>query len=148
MALLLAALMMSAQAGTLAQLQMQASAADKVRTALQPHMDLCVGVARSAGCRAAFETALRATQPNSTRGRLYEALATSHSPPAGAAHEIQGHAIAIKFDEDPEWKRRAKVMAHDGLPFVRMPEGSNRELLVGITPHGMLGFQLKDTTGQ
>ena len=43
---------------------------------------------------------------------------------------------------------RAKVMAHDGLPFMRMPEAGNRELVVGITPHGMLGFSLKDTTGQ
>lgn len=142
--------MEDAEAGTLAQLQLQATAA-KLRASIEPHvsghMDLCVGVARTANCRAAFETALRSATPtSSTRGRLYETLAANHS---NAASEIESrHVIALKFSEDPEWKRRAKVMAHDGLPFVRMPEGSNRELIVGITPHGMLGFSLKDTTGQ
>jgi hypothetical protein len=144
--------MMSAQAGTLAQLQLQASSS-KVRAALQQpqqqRMELCVGFARGANCRATLETALRSTTPASaSRGQLYQAVAASHTTPVTEDSGLRDHQIAVKFNEDPEWKRRAKVMARDGLPFMRIPEGANRELLVGITPHGTLGFSLKDTTGQ
>jgi hypothetical protein len=143
----------SAAAGTLARLQFQAHAA-KLSPALasrfdmeRAHMDLCVEAARTANCRAALETALRAaTQANIVRTRLYGAIAADRGEMA--PNVVDPHAIALKFNEDPEWKRRAKVMAHDGLPFMRMPEAGNRELIVGITPHGMLGFSLKDTTGQ
>ena len=55
---------------------------------------------------------------------------------------------SLRFNEDPEWKRRAKILARDGLPFMRMPEGANHELLVGVTPHGQLGVSLRDTTGE
>jgi hypothetical protein len=140
--------MASAQAGTLAQLQLQASAA-KVRSALQPRIETCVGVTRSPSCRAAFETALRGTIPtNAPRGALYQSLLNNRSAPAEAGVSAQGHALAVKFYEDPEWQRRAKSLARDGIPFMRMPEGSNHELLVGITPRGTFGFALKDTTGQ
>jgi hypothetical protein len=71
----------------------------------------------------------------------------NRAPPAGEESALQ-HQIVLKFNEDPEWKRRAKVLAHDGLPFLRMPQGENHELLVGITPRGLLGVSLKDTTGQ
>ena len=139
---------MTVEAGTLAQLQLQASAS-KMRSALQPHIETCVGVTRSASCRTTLETALRATIPNGTRGRLYEAPSMNRAAALGSGDlTSQGHTIALKFNEDPEWQRRAKVLAHDGLPFVRMPEGSNHELLVGITPRGTFGFSLKDTTGQ
>jgi len=143
--------MADACAGTLAQLQAQA-ATSELRKAMQQHMqqhvDLCVGVARSASCRVAFDTALRQTaQPSTTRGRLYESLAANRAPPASENSELQ-HQMTLRFNEDPEWKRRAKILARDGLPFVRMPQGSNHELLVGITPHGMLGVSLRDTTGE
>jgi hypothetical protein len=142
--------MMTADAGTLAQLQASSS---KVRATLQQHlqqrMELCVGSARNAYCRATLETALRATSPASaSRGQLYQALAASHMAPVTEDIALQEHQIAVKFNEDPEWKRRAKVLARDGLPFMRMPQGTNHELIVGITPHGTLGFSLKDTTGQ
>lgn len=146
--------MQAAGAGTLAQLQLQAHAA-KLAPALashfemarSSHMDLCVGGARTANCRAALETALRtASEASLARTRLYGAIAADRF--ASVPNVIDPHEIALKFNEDPEWKRRAKIMAHDGLPFVRMAEGGNRELIVGITPHGMLGFSLKDTTGQ
>jgi hypothetical protein len=143
-----------AAAGTLAQLQFQAhtaklvpALASRFEMARAAHMDLCLGVARTANCRAALDTALRsATQSNLARTRLYGAIAADRGELAPDV--VDPHAIALKFNEDPEWKRRAKVMAHDGLPFMRMPEAGNRELVVGITPHGMLGFSLKDTTGQ
>jgi len=146
--------MADASAGTLAQLQAQA-VTSKLRTAIQQHVqqhmqhvELCVGVARSANCRVAFETALRqTTQPSTTRGRLYESLSANRAPSASETSELQ-HQITLRFNEDPEWKRRAKILARDGLPFVRMPQGSNHELLVGVTPHGTLGVSLRDTTGE
>jgi hypothetical protein len=139
--------MTRAEAGTLAQLQREASAA-KVRSVLQPRIETCVGIARSPSCRAAFETALRGATPNASRGALYQALMSNRSVPAGAGVSAQAHQIAVKFYEDPEWQRRAKGFARDGLPFMRVPEGINHELLVGITARGTFGFALKDTTGQ
>jgi len=135
------------EAGTLAELQLQASAA-KLRPAAKPRMELCVGAPRGANCGAAFESALRASAPESSANvRLYEAVA-AHLAPAHADPDLHGHLLALKFNEDPEWQRRAKALAHEGLPFVRMPQGVNHELIVGITPRGMLGFQLKDTRGE
>jgi len=135
-----------AHAGTLSQLQAQASAASKLRSAA--HVELCVGVARSASCRETFETALRQTRaPLATRSALSESPSANRTPLAYEDSE-RLHPFALKFNEDPDWKRRAKVLAHDGLPFVRLPQGVNHELLVGITPRGLLGVSLKDTTGQ
>ena len=140
-ALALALGVQGAQAGTLAQVQAGASRAQARPTSA---MEFCVGVARGPNCRSAFETALRgASQASAARGRLYSAMA---APQAAVSNFSNAPAelAALKFNSDPEWKRRAKVMAHDGLPFVRMPQGGNRELIVGITPHGRLGFSLKE----
>ena len=144
--------MQRAAAGTLAQLQQAQALTSKLRAAVQQHMqehvDLCVGVARSASCRVAFESALRqTTQPSTSTGRLYESLAAGRAPPASENSELQ-HQITLRFNEDPEWKRRAKILAKDGLPFMRLPEGPNHQLLVGVTPRGLLGISLKDTTGE
>jgi hypothetical protein len=133
-------------AGPLARLHLPASAS-KARAVVQPRIELCVGMVRGASCRATFETALRTSQASATRGTLYQAFAMNRAPLAAEDSELQ-HQIVLKFNEDPPWKREAKVLAHDGLPFMRMPQGANRELLVGITPRGLLGVSLKDTTGE
>lgn len=150
----LALLCSLARAGTMAQLTLHSN------LHLHRPMELCVGLSHSASCRSTIETALRTATTVSTRGRLYEALvSSSHTSRAsltpgarepasfgafaGEASAVAGHSLSLKFNDDPEWKRRAKVMARDGLPFMRLPESGNRELLVGITPHGMLGFSLK-----
>jgi len=142
----------NAQAGPLSQLQLQLHAeanTAKLRSAVQQvqqRVELCVGIAHSASCRAAFESALRQTsQPGAAKDRFYKSLGSRTSAPEDTE---QSHPITVKFNEDPEWKRRAKILAHDGLPFVRMPQGANHELLVGITPRGLLGVSLKDTTGE
>lgn len=138
-----------AWAGTLAQLQAQV-ATSKLRAAMQRHaVDLCVGGARSASCRVAFETALRqTTQAQAAGSRLHSSLVFNRSGAASESSELQQHQMTLRFNEDPEWKRRAKILARDGLPFVRMPQGANHELLVGVTPHGQLGVSLRDTTGE
>jgi hypothetical protein len=115
-------------------------------------MELCVGLARSIACRSTLETVVRSatTTVTSTRGRLYEALISNHRAVLGSGasigepREIAGHQLALKINDDPEWKKRAVGLAHDGLPFVRLPESGNREFIFGITPHGFLGFSLKD----
>lgn len=137
-------------AGTLGELTLHSSP-----LSLHRPMELCVGVSSSASCRSTIETALRAaTSVGRPRSGLYEALVrgnpshhelTSVSS-AAEDHEFSAHPLALKFNEEPEWKRRAKVMARDGLPFMRLPQSGNRELIVGITPHGLFGFSLKDKT--
>lgn len=132
-----------ARAGTLAQLQLQ-SRAVKNRT----RMDLCVGVSRAPSCRAAIDTALHAAaqsvalkgRPQAERGSYSNARLSSTSQ----SHE----PLPVKFNTDPEWKKRAIVIAHEGLTFLRLPEGGNHEFIVGINRRGMLGFSLKDTTGE
>lgn len=141
--------MAHAWAGTLAQLRAQA-ATSRLRTAMQRHaVDLCVGGARSASCRVAFETALRQTSQSQAPGsRLHPSMVFNRSAAVSESSDLQQHQMSLRFNEDPEWKRRAKILARDGLPFMRMPEGANHELLVGVTPHGQLGVSLRDTTGE
>ena len=147
MGLMLAPWISEAYAGPLAQLHLPASAAKARAVVQQPRIELCVGMVRGASCRTTFETALRTSQASATRGRLYQSLAMNRAALAAEDSELQ-HQIVLKFNEDPPWKREAKVLAHDGLPFMRMPQGENHELLVGITPRGLLGVSLKDTTGE
>jgi hypothetical protein len=128
-----------AHAGTLAQLQFQ------FRAGRHPaHMDLCVGGARTPNCRAALESALHGvTQTLALKSRapsahgFYSSVTVSESP----------DALPVKFDTDPQWKKRAILIAHEGLTFLRMPQGGGRELTVGINRHGILGISLKDSSG-
>jgi hypothetical protein len=138
-----------AHAGPLSQLQLNAQAnTAKLRSAvqqIQQRVDLCIGIAHSASCRVAFESALRRTNEPEVKSRFYKSLGSR----ATVVEDTElAHPITLKFNEDPEWKRRAKVLAKDGLPFVRLPEGPNHQLLVGITPRGQFGVCLKDTTGE
>jgi hypothetical protein len=132
-----------AAAGTLAQLQLQSRA---VRS--PPHMDLCVGGAHTPHCRAALDTALHPTAQTVALkgGPQNEAQFYSSARFSNAAEARE--PLPLKFNIDPEWKKRAIVIAHEGLTFLRMPEGANHEFIVGINRHGMLGFSLKDTTGE
>jgi hypothetical protein len=132
-----------AQAGTLAQLQMQARSVGRA-----PRIDLCVGGARTLACRAALESALHTqAQALAFKGRadtMPQAYAAAKVSPAFEARE----PLPLKFNTDPEWKKRAIVMAHEGLTFLRMPQGASHEFLIGINRQGRLGFSLKDTTGE
>jgi hypothetical protein len=132
-----------ALAGTLAQLQLQSRA---VKNA--PRMDLCVGLSRTPNCRAALDTALRSAAPIiALKGGAQAPHASYAQVTTGAAPESQ-QSMALKFNTDPQWKKRALTMAHEGLTLLRMPQSGNREFTVGITRRGMLGFALKDTTGE
>lgn len=132
-----------ADAATLAQLQMQSRAGKSA-----PRMDLCVGGARTPNCRAALDTAPHAAlQPVVLRGRPQAQREFYSSGRLSIAADAR-EALPLKFNTDPQWKNRAKVMAREGLTFVRVPEGANHEFIVGINRHGMLGFSLKDTTGE
>jgi len=133
-----------AHAGTLAQLQLPARVSK-----MRAPMDLCVSVSRTAGCRAAIESALASASARGGPLKSRPAIALAASRTQTVETELDSHrTLAVKFYADPEWKRRATTIAHEGLTLVRVAEGANREFTVGITPHGMLGFALKDTTGQ
>jgi hypothetical protein len=127
-------------AGTLAQLQLQFRAVKH-----PPRMDLCVGGARTPNCRAALEGALHAvTQtvalkswPQSAHGFYSSGVTLSESR----------EPLPVRFNTDPQWKKRAILIAHEGLTFLRMPQGGGRELTLGINRHGILGFSLKDSNG-
>jgi hypothetical protein len=132
-----------ALAGTLAQLQLQSRA---VKNA--PRMNLCVGLSRTPNCRAALDTALHsAAQIVSLKGGA-QAPHASYSQAMVSVTTSSQQSMALKFDTDPQWKKRALTMAHEGLTLLRMPQSGNREFTVGINRHGMLGFALKDTTGE
>jgi hypothetical protein len=128
-----------AYAGTLAQLQLQARAVQS-----PPRMDLCVGGARPPSCRAALDIALHAAaqsvvsqgRPHSAHGLYASDVVVSESR----------EPLPVKFNTDPEWKRRAIHVAHEGLTFLRMPQGGGREFTVGINRHGILGFSLTDSS--
>ena len=136
-----------AHAGTLAQLQMQATSARHAS-----RMDLCVAALRSPACRAALESALH-TQVQQAEAVTFRGR-TRFMPQAFANAAILAPAfearepLPLKFNTDPEWKKRAIVMAHEGLTFLRMPQGASHEFLIGINRQGRLGFSLKDTTGE
>ena len=128
-------------AGTLAQLQLQFRAAKHPR-----HMDLCVAGARTPNCRAALDSALHAATQAVALKRRPQSAHGFYSP--GVAVSEAREPLPVKFNTEPQWKKRAILIAHEGLTFLRMPQGGGgRELTVGINRHGILGFSLKDATG-
>jgi hypothetical protein len=127
-------------AGPLAQLQLQFRAAKH-----PPRMDLCVGGARTPNCRAALDSALHAaTQAVALKSRPQSAHGFYSS---GVTVSESREPLPVKFNTDPQWKKRAILIAHEGLTFLRMPQGGGRELTVRINRHGILGFSLKDSNG-
>jgi hypothetical protein len=133
----------AAQAGTLAQLQFPARLAGKIKAPI----DLCVSTSRTAGCRAAIEGALASatTRGGPIRSRpLFESGAMRTETDQS---DLQPqHALTVRFYTEPEWQRRAKTLSHEGLTLVRMAHGATHEFRIGITPKGLLGFSLKDST--
>lgn len=127
-------------AGPLAQLQIQSRTVKS-----PPRMDLCVGGARTPKCRAALDSALHSA------AHLLASRGTAQSGHAFYSSDAMVFAsrepLPVTFNTDPEWKKRAIRMAHEGLTFLRMPQGGGREFIVGINRHGFLGFSLQDSNG-
>jgi hypothetical protein len=141
--LILALLSSSAAAGTLAQLQFPAKLAGKIK----PPIDLCVSVSHTAGCRAAIEGALASTTARGgpIRSRPSFGLGALRTQSVASEFESQ-HPLAVKFYTEPEWQRQARTLSHEGLTLLRRAQGANHEFTIGITPKGLLGFSLKDST--
>jgi hypothetical protein len=141
--LILALLSSSAAAGTLAQLQFPAKLAGKIK----PPIDLCVSVSHTPGCRAAIEGALASTTARGGPIRAPSAFERGAVRIQAVAGEPESqHALAVKFYTEPEWQRQARTLSHEGLTLLRRVQGANHEFTVGITPKGLLGFSLKDST--
>ena len=114
-------------------LHAQAARADDVER-------FCVGpraamsVTPSAECEAAFTHALRATDdPNEV-----VVTATSVSTMKGVE--------PLRFQKRAPWVRRLERVGKEGITFVRVPRGPGRELAIGISRKGVLGFQLRDVS--
>jgi hypothetical protein len=46
----------------------------------------------------------------------------------------------MPFAERPVWQRRVAIVAHDGLPMIRLRHGTQSDLVVGINRKGFLGI--------
>ena len=132
-----------ARAGTLEKLEFQARTLNSA-----VRVSPCAAMARTPSCRAALDTSLRAAaQAIALKGRPDEERGFYASGRLSAASESH-EPLPLKFNMDPEWKKHAKVLAREGLTLLRVPQGVGHEFVVGINRHGMLGFSLKDTTGE
>lgn len=104
-------------------------------------VDPCLDATRP-DCRRVFEAALGS-------------MPAAAPPVAGAAGLDPGDAVAddasagepLHFSSKPEWMRRLDRLGREGLPFVRMPRGPDRELVIGINRKGVLGAFLVETPG-
>ena len=54
----------------------------------------------------------------------------------------------LRFQKHPRWVRRLETISKEGIPFVRVPRGPGRELVVGIDRKGVLGISLHQKTEQ
>ena len=54
----------------------------------------------------------------------------------------------LRFHKRAAWIRRLETVGKEGIPFVRVPRGEDRELVVGIDRNGVLGFSLQQASRQ
>jgi len=97
----------------------------------------CVGphavmsVVASPECQAAFVHALQ------TADDTEQVVVT-----ATAVSTLKG-AEPLRFQKRAPWVRRLERIGKEGIAFVRVPRGHDRELIIGINRKGMLGFQVR-----
>ena len=95
---------------------------------------LCLAPRSNPECEATFNAALRS------------ALA-----PAGVAVTADGstqivgpHGVQpLPFQKHAPWVRRLETLGKEGIPFMRIPRGPDREVVVGINRKGVLGVSLQ-----
>jgi hypothetical protein len=96
---------------------------------------LCLAPGSSAACQATFSAALRNTL----------APADVVVSASGSA-EIVGPrgAQPLRFQKHAPWVRRLETIGKEGIPFVRIPHGTDQEVVVGISRKGVLGVSLRE----
>jgi hypothetical protein len=100
----------------------------------------CVGpaavmsVTRSPECEAAFTHALQPADDSN------EVVVT-----AASVSTLKGVG-PLRFQKRAPWVRRLEKIGKEGITFVRVPRGPERELVIGINRKGVLGFQLRQVS--
>ncbi|HEU4625762.1 MAG TPA: hypothetical protein VFS52_13410 [Steroidobacteraceae bacterium] len=61
---------------------------------------------------------------------------------APAVTTLKG-AEPLHFQKRAPWVRRLEKIGKEGIAFVRVPRGPDRELVIGINRKGVLGFQVR-----
>ncbi len=99
-------------------------------------MNLCFEPGSSFDCQAAFAAALGSSDESA------DVVVTVSS-----AADVRGPAGAepLHFQKRAPWVRRMETLSKEGIPFIRVPRGPDKELVVGINRKGMLGFTLTQT---
>jgi hypothetical protein len=91
-------------------------------------------VTTSPECEAAFTRAL-------ATGSDAEEIVVTATP----LTTLRG-AEPLRFQKRAPWVRRLERLGKEGIVFVRVPRGPGRELAIGISRKGILGFQLRQTS--
>lgn len=96
---------------------------------------LCLSPGSNPECEAAFHAALASTlEPADV------VVTASGSADIGGAHAVQ----PLHFQKRAPWVRRLETIGKEGIPFVRIPRGTDREFVVGINRKGVLGVSLRE----
>ena len=96
---------------------------------------LCLTPTSNPECQAAFDVALRSEL------EVPDVVVTA----SGSAAIVGPHgAQPLHFQKHAPWVRRLEAISREGIPFMRIPHGPDRELVVGINRKGVLGFSLKE----
>jgi hypothetical protein len=95
------------------------------------HLGIGPGVTTSRECEASFAHALQAVDDPD------QVVVT-----ATAVSTLKG-VEPLRFQKRAPWVRRLERIGKEGIAFVRLPRGPDRELVIGVNRKGVLGFQLR-----
>jgi hypothetical protein len=97
--------------------------------------NLCLAPSSNPACEATFNAALRSALAPA------DVVVTAE----GSA-EIVGPrgARPLRFQKHAPWVRRLETIGKEGIPFMRIPRGPDREVVVGINRKGVLGVSLHE----
>lgn len=106
-----------------------------------PAANLCVNVDSNPTCDAAFAAALQSVAGMSqvSVASMSQLQVVVSAPREAGPHGIQ----PLRFQKRAPWVRRLETLGKEGIPFARVPQGPDSELVVGINRKGVLGFELK-----
>lgn len=101
--------------------------------------ELCMGPGSNVACSATFAAAVHSA-----------AQLDAAAPAAAGSATLEGPqgAEPLRFQRHARWVRRLETISKEGIPFVRVPRGPGRELVVGIDRKGVLGISLHQKTEQ
>ena len=96
---------------------------------------LCLAPTSNPDCEATFKNALGSALAPA------DVVVT-----ASGSAEIIGPrgAQPLHFQKHAPWVRRLETIGKEGIPFVRIPRGPDREVVVGINRKGVLGVSLHE----